>query len=407
MNSILSKSLASIIASLSLYPLWSFNGLVPIGYGAKSESLAGAVTANPQDSLTVFSNPAGLGFLESGWDLGISAKNFPNSYFTYSYIYLGGPGRLDAENTIFIMPYAGLNKSLTANQKIALAFYNEKYQTKYSQSYVGVGYSPLEFSINQSLLGLGWSYRINDNHSFGVTLLGSLLCVNFKGLEKLDIFSYKEGFVTNKGDEYSIGGGLRLGWLSCFFDRLWLGASYSTKIYQTPFHKYQGFINGGRIDLPSNLGFSLRYEFDRINIAAEYQLVFNDDVLFLSNTSDIEVIGDFGDENNTGMGWRNQPILKISFDCQLNHDWQIKLGAMMQRPLYTDNNFDYNTMTLGVIEYWVTSGIKYQIDERREINLSYVRGLKNEKTGRSTLGYGALTEVSSENILGISFNQTF
>ncbi|MBJ7450303.1 MAG: outer membrane protein transport protein [Parachlamydiales bacterium] len=409
MNRLFSKSkVASLIATLALTPLCAFNGLTPIGYGVKAEALAGAVTANPQDSLIVFSNPAGLGFLDNTFDIGLSARNYPDNYFTYSNTYLGGPGRLDAKDTIFVMPSMGMNKSIKENQKIGLGLYSCNYETSYSQPYPAFGFTAQSLSIDQTLLGCGWSYTINEQHSFGVTLLGSLLKVNCKGLEKLDAFSDKEGHVTNNGGEYSLGAGLRFGWLSCFFDHLWAGVSFSTKIYQQPLHKYNGFINCGRLNIPSNATASIRYQInDRMNFAVEYQIVFNQGVRFLGNPVDDFLIGTFGDKNNIGMGWRNQSSGKISYDYQLNDLWQIKLGAVVQQPLYSKKEMDYNTMTLGVIDYWITSGLKYQIDDIREINLSYVRGLKNEKEGRSYFGYGAMTEVSSENILGISFSQKF
>ena len=137
---------------------WATNGYFAHGWGTKSKAMAGVATALPQDTLVTATNPAGMAFIGTALDIGVSFFNpsdrgyeANNNYSTAPYpatdgrgnnfmidLPTGGyvtPGTYDSENDWFAIPSIGFNYEINDQSTIGVAIYgNGGMNTKYDRA---------------------------------------------------------------------------------------------------------------------------------------------------------------------------------------------------------------------------------------------------------------------------------
>ncbi len=134
-----------------------------------------------------------------------------------------------------------------------------------------------------------FAYKVNKNHSVGASLAIGVQTFRAYGLQSfgLDGLGYTDGDnLTNQGNDWSYGAGVRLGWLGKFLDkRLTLGANYSSRVYMSKFDKYSDlFAEQGSFDIPENFSLGLAVKAtDQLTIAFDYQKIYYSDVASVGN----------------------------------------------------------------------------------------------------------------------------
>ena len=106
-----------VFASLLVAPLaWATNGYVPHGFSATSKGMGGAGSAFPQDTLTAFSNPAGMARLDKRLDarLGLFMPNREYKANDDGPL-LPFPAYQRAPSTAATMSFSSLRLELTGN----------------------------------------------------------------------------------------------------------------------------------------------------------------------------------------------------------------------------------------------------------------------------------------------------
>ncbi|MGD8843783.1 MAG: hypothetical protein PVJ83_09950, partial [Gammaproteobacteria bacterium] len=91
---------------------WSTNGYMSHGYGAASKGMAGAGMALPEDSLSVFANPAGLTRLDARLDVELELFSPDREYranddFAPPPAPSIPPGTYSSDNDLFLVPGIG------------------------------------------------------------------------------------------------------------------------------------------------------------------------------------------------------------------------------------------------------------------------------------------------------------
>jgi long-chain fatty acid transport protein len=137
---------------------WATNGYFAHGWGTKSKAMAGVATALPQDTLVSATNPAGMAFLGTSLDIGISFFNPSDrgykanaDYATAPYpatdgrgndfvadLPTGGfvtPGTYDSDMDWFAIPSIGFNYEINDQSTIGVSIYgNGGMNTKYDNA---------------------------------------------------------------------------------------------------------------------------------------------------------------------------------------------------------------------------------------------------------------------------------
>ena len=147
MNTKLKKMVALALVAGAVTPvtLLASNGYFAFGWGTKSKAMAGVAAALPQDTLVTATNPAGMGFIDTSLDLGVSffspsdrgyradnnfstnAMGFPTSGFVT-------PGEYESGSDWFLIPSFGYNHVLNDKMTVGVSvFGNGGMNTDYGQ----------------------------------------------------------------------------------------------------------------------------------------------------------------------------------------------------------------------------------------------------------------------------------
>ena len=317
---ILARALILGVALGTTAPSLATNGYFLIGYGAKARSMGGTGVAFAQDSLAAAANAAGLSDvamdtlrIDVGGEYFLPKRGYVNDSSTLESGFPGSdqPVNHRSGSNVFLIPTMGgiykFNRKLT----VGMAVIGNGANTRYDQSIPGkpscmdgdttggTGSTVFNFnclssptggvSLLQAQMLPGVAYKVNKNHSIGATLTLAAQQFRAYGLQSFgqDGLGYAVGEdLTNRGNDYAYGAGVRLGWLGKFFEnRLSIGANYASRTYMTQFDKYQDlFAESGSFDIPEHYAVGLALKLTRkLTLAADYQRIKYGDIKSIAN----------------------------------------------------------------------------------------------------------------------------
>jgi len=306
------------------------NGIFLIGYGAKARAMGGAQIAMSDDAIDGTMNPAALSFGEERLDAGLMIFN-PQRRAACCNALDG----TDPEGEVSDIPYyfiPNFAMSMKINDDLSWGFGFLGYGgggTDYSQNFFDLGDTGrLGIEYTLAVMSPSLAYKINETQSVGMSLLIGVQRFRAYGLQAFTRFSVSPENVHENGLDYSVGGGLRLGWqMHAMQDRLELGASYSSKIYMQKFGKYKGlFAEQGNMDVPGNVTLGVAYKpVDPLTVAFDVERVFYQSVRAIGNrtlpisaSSDPNDPNKMGQDTGPGFGWKDQTIFKLGVEYMID-----------------------------------------------------------------------------------------
>ena len=249
------------------------------------------------------------------------------------------------------------------------------------------------------------AYKYNDTHSFGVSPIIAMQRFSARGLGEFGnfFFSSDDTQMTDRGQDYSFGGGIKLGWQGRFLkdDALTLGATWNSKVFMEKFRKYQGLIaDGGQLDIPEHYALGIAYNFNKKFMATmDVQRILYSQVPAIGNRhdttcwtgeSDLGVLicpgtppipqgeDKLGGATGLGFGWKNQTVYKLGLAFKANSKWTYRFGLNYGKAPIPADQILFNTIAPGVVEEHITLGFSYTPDKDTEINFMFMHALKNK-----------------------------
>jgi long-chain fatty acid transport protein len=405
-----------LAATLFAQTGYATNGYMSHGYGTASKGMAGAGMALPQDSLSVFSNPAGMTRLDKRLDAELeffspdrwykannNAAPPPNPSIP--------PGKYKSENDLFLIPGLGVNLPLDDGSTLGIAIagqggMNTEYDTatfKYFAAPTGefAATEPTGVDLAQLALGITYARTLPDvgglgitHQSIGITPIMAVQRFKARGLQPFRALSVSPNHVTNNGYDYSYGGGARIGWLASLLNqKLNVGVSYQSKLWMSDYNKYKGlFASGGEFDIPASLNAGIAFQLTpRITIVADFKRIFYSDIDALSNSNDIsfdQIMTNpdtrLGGDKGLGFGWQDIDVYSIGTQYELNDKWTLRAGFSYGDVPWDDVNTLFNVLAPATIEKHASLGGSYRLDRKRSINFSYTHAFMNTVNGTST-----------------------
>jgi long-chain fatty acid transport protein len=429
------------------------NGYFLIGFGAKSRAMGGAGVAYAQDGMAAAANPAAMADVDAdtmrvdvGGEFFMPKRGFVNDSATLE---SGFPGSDTGVNhrsgaNLFLIPSMGgvfkFNRDITVGMAVIGAGANSRYdQTipgnptcQSGDTSGGTGSTVYNFnclgsqtagvSLMQMQMLPSVAYKLNRNHTVGASLAIGIQQFRAYGLQAFgsDGLGYTgaAGSFTNEGNDYSYGGGVRLGWLGKFFDkRVTLGANYASRVYMTEFDKYKNlFAEQGDFDIPEHYAVGIAFKAtDKVTIAADYQRI---------NYSDIKSVGNLGpdasnpstffpagctvldDGSNScelgrdagmGFGWKNQDVYKLGINYDHSNAWSFRAGYNYGKTPIQSDQVLFNFLAPAVNEQHVTIGASYRPSPNIEWSFNYAHSFSNAVKGPTALGPSGGLVVEGEN----------
>ncbi|EDN66460.1 conserved hypothetical protein [Beggiatoa sp. PS] len=334
------------------------------------------------------------------------------------------PGDYESGNHRFLIPHISYNRMVNDNSSIGIFMAaNGGMNTDYGKPIFGNFSNPAMpetqvtsktgMDLAQIFLGVTYSRKITEQHSFGITPIIAIQALEVIGLQPFIPFSASPQKVTNQGQDISFGGGIRVGWFSQITEKLTLGASYQSRLWMNEFDEYQGLLaEKGKFDVPAtyDLGFSYQVTPEWM-LAFDYQRINYSSVNALSNASDLAFIPGqtlLGTDDGLGFGWEDMNIFKLGLQWKYSPDMTLQFGYS-----YADNPFPntqalFNTLAPAVVRQHYTFGFTTPLSEKIDFTMAFLYAPKEEihgsniNTGPQT-GFVEMEQFEIEMSWGIRF----
>ncbi len=431
------------------------NGYFSHGYGMKAKGMGGAATATTNDTFGGANNPASMVWVGDRLDIGVDVFMPKRSASRQGSTGFGGAynGTSESDSNIFLVPEFGYNKLINPNLSLGVTVYgNGGMNTDYSPGLNGgagaqafapscqgapanilFGCGRLGVDLMQLIIAPTASYKINANHSIGVSPLIGYQRFKVDGLQAYDetlgfagggTFTSSQGNVTNRGYDDAFGWGVRLGWMGKFSDTVTVGAAYSSKIRMSEFNKYKGlFAEGGGFDIPENYNIGVAVKVTpQATVALDVQQINYSGVKSIANGVSNSLLSmmagaypaapnRLGDTNGSGFKWRNQTVYKLGVEYEYSKNFMMRAGYNYGKSPVRNDSIDdvtFNILAPGVVEQHVTLGATWTLANKSELTVSYMHAFSNSVTGPSVtalLGVGGTETLKmKQDALGIAYS---
>ena len=394
------------------------NGYLTDGVGVKSDGLAGAGSADPQEVLVIATNPAGLAFVPDRLELGLSLFSPIRSYSTSSSLANGyggaftiGPNSIDSGNKLFPIPYIAANWQLDPSDSVAVAFYarggmNTVWQGGTATFAPGPGAAPVTLpgtygggtagvDLMQGFLNFTIAHASLDRQlSVGASAIIAMQRFVARGLG--NFAPYTESFaasggtvmptaLTNNGAEMSYGGGASLGVEWRPLPAFSAAAAYTTKMYMSRLTKYADlFAQHGAFDIPANATLGVTYRpVPPVAFDFDVQRIWYSGVPAVSNpisnlfscpttgAPGLNLQDCLGGESGPGFGWRDMTVFKLGVSWELNEEWTGRIGFSHARQPIPNSEATFNILAPGVVEDHIAVGFTRHLANRGELDMAF------------------------------------
>ena len=222
--------------------------------GARSKGMAGAGVANSKDATAITLNPAGL--VHSGRQFNGSVSLFM-PFRQYSATVAGAdpggvvPGTQKSKRNIFAVPNMAYSQPINDTTTFGVSWSgNGGMNTTYKNGVGPFGGGTTGIDLTQVNISAGFGKQLGKYCSFGVAPIFAIQRFKANGLGNFAFLSARPGNLTNRGYDYSFGGGVRVGVEFQLDDNIRVGASYQSKLLMSRFKKYSGlFAENGDFDI--------------------------------------------------------------------------------------------------------------------------------------------------------------
>lgn len=444
-----SNFLLPVLVSLTLPATsWATNGYFSHGTSVAEKGLAGAGAAYSQDTMAAATNPAGMVWQGSRYDVGAAGFAPMRSYSSTGTPSIpagvGCPGAapacpfsigegdqsIDSENEFFLVPQFGYNRELDSDSTIGVSVYgNGGMNTEYKGGAAVLGQpgfpmvaAPGTFGdgttgvdLSQLFISTTYARKISATSSWGVSGIIAYQRFEAKGLGNFAPFSTDPDNLSNNDYDSSTGIGLRIGYQAEISPGFRFGAAYQPKIDMSEFDNYSGlFAEDGDFDIPSNFTMGVAFDIGKSGvIVVDLQQINYEDVAAVSNPignlfTDCGpggTDGCLGGDDGAGFGWEDMQIIKIGYQ------WQS--GKMIWRLGYSNGDQPipseevvFNILAPGVVEEHFTFGFTRQLDAVSSINFAAMYAPSNSVDGENTFDPAQDIELEMDQYeLALTYNR--
>ena len=421
------KKIAALVAiAAASGSAFATNGYFSHGYGMKAKGMGGVGIALPQDGLAAATNPAGMVMVGDRLDLGVDwfkPNRGANVVGTGAGINIDGSYDGNGDSS-FLVPEFGYNKMLGWDMAVGVSVYgNGGMNTKYNTSPfaagnlgLGGGQNPGGVNLEQMFIAPTFSMKLNKNHAVGVSIVMAYQTFGATGLQAFNANSSAAGSLTNRGNDHTLGWGLRFGWTGQVSDNVTLGATYASKI-KGKFNDYTGlFAEEGRFDIPENYGIGIAVKATpKLTVAADIQQINYGNSKAIANPNCLgtgAAACNLGLSGGAGFGWRDMTVYKLGVSYELSKDLTLRAGLSTNRQPIPARETFFNILAPGVVENHLTLGGTWTLANKNELTVGYMHAFKKTVNGSGSVaaGTGGAGEANlhmSQDSLGLAYGIKF
>lgn len=387
------------------------------GMGAKAKGAGGVAIALPEDAIAIAANPAAAVVLDERLDAGIEVF-VPSRGVDISGNGAGLNGSWSGNGANpFVLPEVGYVRQLDDTFAAGIVItgnggMNTNYESNPFTNFGAQGEAGV--NLRQIFITPTLAAQIGEGHSIGVSPILLVQSFSMNGIQPFTAASIAPEQMTNNGDSWTTGAGVRVGYLGHFGPSVSLGAFYQSKVWAGRFGKYAGlFANGGDFDVPASWGFGLAIKAsDRLTLGADYKRIEYSDVPSVSNTLAPLFTGvPFGAQGGPGFGWRDIDVVKFGAVYRASDNLTLRAGyGRSDNPVPASQTF-LNLLAPGVVTDHFTAGATVNLNASLELTGYVMHAPRNRVHGAGSipLNYGGgeaeihLAEAATGFSLGFRF----
>ena len=359
------------------------NGDQLLGVTAIQWGMGGATVAAPQDSATIFVNPAGMA------ELGMEEVRFDLSPG-----FMSPPREVNgnkSDSDLFFLPSGSV--VFKVSDKLFLGF------GLAAQAGFGVDFSdvvPDNSMIpptqgNQQIVTTKGFFKLSPSLAYKVSdklSLGASLNIGYQSLAMST-----PQFTLPQNQQF--GFGVTLGAIYHINDAFQLGASWisKTNISDHEFNTANGKITMD-MDVAQQLTLGLAYK-------STSGLLVEADIKWInfSDTIDSVDMVSAGGTNAINFGWDDQIVYSLGVQKQVSDKTKLRFGVNYAASPIEEEDVDNNLGSVAIPELHLSLGATRQLSKRVSGSLSYTHAFENELTSNNTTPAGTNTIKISQNIV--------
>ena len=370
------------------------------GFGARNSALGGAGVADSRDAMAIAVNPAGI--VNAGRQFQGAITGFsPIRGYTATGPGFVAPGNVESNREFFPIPNMVYSHPLGPNSSVGIAMFgNGGMNTTYSNvaNPACVGPVPSTTGVYcgnragvdliQAFITAGYAHRFGAL-SVGVAPVVALQRFKARGLGAFAGVSSDPTDLTNKGYDWSAGGGIRVGAEYAIMDNVRVGASFQTKMYMSKFNKYAGlFEGGGSFDIPANVTAGIAVDVTPdVTFMFDYKRIFYSGIDPIANASTTPA--PLGSNGGPGFGWSDINIFKVGAEWRMDDQWTFRAGYAHNENPISGSDVTLNILAPGVVKNHITGGFSYKINDSHTVDFAGMFAPNTKVSGIEVTPFGA------------------
>ncbi len=387
-------------------------GLTPVGYSTNQRAMAGAGVAYGYDAMSAAVNPANAASVGHQLQLGVNLSNTDQGYVAGNPAIFALPGSYQSDGNLTALPNLSYNRPLDNGAVFNVSIYNSgRMKTEYNMA-IGV-YNGGNAGLDLSQTSISLTYaRKTGNLSWGISPTIVAQRFSATGLSAMGTagLSSDPTALTNNGNDWSYGVGLKAGVVWDASPVLSFGLSGQTRTKMSALDKYAGFlVDGGRLDIPASVTIGAAWDVKpNVKVMLDYQRVFYSGVSALSNNFSFAP-GNMGTTNGTGFGWDDVDIVKLGVEWKANDRMTWRAGyAHSQNPLR--NSTIDNALGIlmpAVSEHHITFGGSYAYNNQSAFDFAVGYSPKATYAAYGPTGVQAIELNTSQLSISLGWTRKF
>ncbi len=382
---LLSATAAAVVCGSLTFPAQATEGYFMPGYSAIQKAQAGTGVANPEDAMTLATNPAGLTSVGEELEIDISLFSPDRKYDATGpgFVAPGGmsSGSVASRNKFFLVPGVALSQPIDEHSSWGIAMYaNGGMNTDYADvanASCPTGYSGVfcggktGVNLNQMFISAGYAWK-SGNLSLGIAPTFALQMFSAEGLGLFAMYgmSADPANLTNRGISYSVGGGLKAGLIYAVTPELRLAVSGATPMWMSKFSKYKGlFAEQGGFDIPANITAGIAWDITpKLTAMLDYKHIFYEGTASVANSSANPAL--FGSDDGPGFDWEDVNVVSLGLAYKLTPDVTLRAGYAHNNSPIESSSVTINILAPGVVTDHIAAGFSDRISDHAVIDFA-------------------------------------
>ena len=287
----------------------------------------------------------------------------------------------------FELPELGYSLQYKPNLALGVAIYgNGGLNTSYTQPIPLFGSTRGGVNIEQVFISPTLAYKAGAHNYFGIAANIAIQLFADEGLQNFEsAASSSPSNVSNNGNSYGTGGGVRVGWLGELTNAVSVGATYQSRTYVSKFSKYSGlFAEHGGFDVPANFAGGAS-----VKLGSKATLLFDEERILYGSVKSIAnplaSTSQLGTDSGPGFGWHDINVSKAGLDYDVSPSLTLRGGYNHGGVPFDGSQAFFNILAPAVTKDHLHVGATWTSESGKEISFAYIHAFNNTVNGVSAI----------------------